>query len=249
MLGNIMFESKLARLFYLHRTKYYAKRWLLLFKEQKNIPKVVARNKPKIFVIGFNKTATTSIKHALAELDIIVGNQTMGEYLAEDMLDKRYKTLLQYCETAEAFQDVPFSFPNVYKLLDKKFPGSKFILSVRDSSEQWFNSILKFHGKHWANNGVPTRKDLENANYLYRGYAYVVNQYIYGDHYYEKEHYIKVYEDHIHDVKTWFKDRPDDLLVLNVAEEAAYFKFCDFIGKTPLRKEFPWENRTIDLPN
>ena len=124
----------------------------------------------KIFVIGFNKTGTTSVHSALLEFDIYVGDQQQGEMTLNDIIKGDYTNLFAYCDQAEAFQDVPFSCPNVYKALDKKYPNSKFILTVRENESQWFNSIVKFHGKLWANGNVPTKNDLENAVYIEKGY-------------------------------------------------------------------------------
>ena len=44
----------------------------------------------------------------------------------------------------------------------------------------------------------------------------------------------------------YFEDRPNDLLVLNVAEKGAFQKLCDFLAISSEKTEFPWENRTND---
>ena len=49
----------------------------------------------------------------------------------------------------ELFKDVPLSVPHVWEALYKKYPGAIYVLSERDSSEQWYNSINKFHTKVW----------------------------------------------------------------------------------------------------
>jgi hypothetical protein len=65
-----------------------------------------------------------------------------------------------------------------------------------------------------------------------------------GDDLYNKEIIINHYNFHNQSVMEYFRHRPNDLLVINLAEKGAYAKFCEFIGKLCTREEFPWENRT-----
>lgn len=231
--------------------------WIIKYREKQtkrslkesislDIPKVSQRKKNKIFVIGFNKTGTTSVLHALREFDLIIGNQKVAEWLLEDIIKKNYEPLFEYCTTAEAFQDIPFSIPEVYTYLDKKYPNSKFILTIRTNPEQWFNSIVKFHGKLWANGNIPTKADLANANYVQKGYALKYINQVFGESYYDKKHYIDVYNQHNNAVSQYFKDRPNDLLVVNVEDKDSYIHFCNFIGQTPVRETFEWKNKTQD---
>jgi len=206
------------------------------------------RKKKKVFVIGFNKTGTTSIKHALKEMDYIVGNQSIAEQLMADVVKNDYNNLIHYCKAAEAFQDVPFSLPEIYKELDVKFPNSKFILTIRDSDEQWFNSICKFHSKYFGVDGnVPTKQDLENADYAYKGFGIDYTNYIFGDNYYNKIIYTQKYNEHNTNVINYFKNRPTQLLVLNVSDKTSYQKLCAFLNVKPLRETFEWKNKTTEL--
>lgn len=230
--------------------KLYAKKEKHLLKKKilKNRKEVAVRKKPKIFVIGFNKTGTTSVHHALLEFDIIVGHQRHAERLMTDVFVEKYDRLYDYCLTAEAFQDVPFSKPDIFKLLDKQFPNSKFILTVRDSDKQWFNSISKFHAKLWGKDGnVPTAEELKQADYVYKGYPYDNMTFTFGNEdYYNEARYTQIYNNHNNDVLDYFKNRPDDLLVINVSEKESYIRFCNFIGETPLRDTFEWKNKTLN---
>ncbi len=55
------------------------------------------------------------------------------------------------------------------------------------------------------------------------------------------------YKSYYRTVEDYFRHRPDDLLVLNVAEEGAFQKLAGFLGKKSNRTEFPWRNRTDDM--
>ncbi len=76
----------------------------------------------KIFCIGQNKTGTTSIRKACEDLGFDVGNQRVAENLLINYLENDFKSIIDYCKTANVFQDFPFSWPETYKHLDKAFP-------------------------------------------------------------------------------------------------------------------------------
>lgn len=218
-----------------------------LLKYHINAFRTSLRKRQKVFVIGFNKTGTTSVHEAMRELDMIVGQQRRAELLMKDVVNGKYDSLINYCKSAEAFQDVPFSKPGIFKVVDKAFPGSKFVLTVRDSPEQWFNSILKFQSKMKGDGNIPTLDDYKNDTYVYKGWAYMVHTWTYGTDLFNEEKYKQVYQQHIDDVKAYFKDRPDDLLVINVAKPESYKQFCAFTGQTPKRASFDWKNKTSEI--
>ena len=52
------------------------------------------------------------------------------------------------------------------------------------------------------------------------------------------------YVEHEAVVRSYFTDRPDDLLVLDVARESAWERLCEFLGCPVPQVPFPWENRS-----
>ena len=72
-------------------------------------------------------------------------------------------------------------------------------------------------------------------------YDFFVN--VYGKDFFSEE-WKNVYSNHIEDVKKYFKDRPDDLLCINVADDDSYLKMCAFLGKEPMREKFGWFKKT-----
>jgi len=210
----------------------------MLFKSQKS----------KIFCIGFGKTGTTTIERVLKDFNFKLGNQEKGELLISDWYKRDFKNIIKLCKTADAFQDIPFALPYTFMALDQYFKYAKFILTERDSTEQWYHSLVNFHSKLWANGiHVPTAEELKNANYRYKGYPYEVIKQIYNtndDNLYHKETLIKVYEQHNTSIKDYFKSRPEKLIVINVAKRDDYFRLSDFLNKKPLADNFPWKNKT-----
>lgn len=206
--------------------------------------------RPKVFCIGRNKTGTTSIAKAFTELGLILGDQSLAERLVSDWAHRDFRRLFWYCHTAQAFQDVPFSLPFTFQALDQKFPGSKFILTMRDDPEQWVHSLINFYARQFGDGRVPTLKVLQSASYVRLGWLYEANRLISVtpvDDPFNKEILIASYNAHNTAVQEYFRHRPGDLLVLNVANPEAYDDLCDFLEKPRIGKEFPWKNRTARI--
>jgi hypothetical protein len=207
-----------------------------------------AIGKPKFFCIGLNKTGTTSLQKEMLLQGFTVGNQRQAELLFDDWVKRDFKRIVRYCHTAEFFQDAPFSYPYTFIAVDQAFPGSKFILTVRDNAERWYDSLTRFHGKKWGNGNVPpTTEDLKNATYIDKGRPYRTRFLVHDvpeNDPYKKDVHIDYYETHNKNVRDYFRHRPDDLLVINLKNTEDYGQFCRFIGRTQERDGFPWENKT-----
>lgn len=205
-------------------------------------------NKQKVFCIGFNKTGTTSLEKAMRDLGFIVGDQREAELLFDDWIKRDYRKLIKYCKTAVFFQDSPFSHPYTFIAIDQAFPGSKFILTVRDNADQWYDSLIRYHSKLWGKGKIPpTSEDLKNARYIYKGRPYhtrIHTNNVTEEVPYDKRVLIDNYNMHIKNVKDYFRFRHSDLLVLNVAEPNAYKKLTTFLNIQTDKTEFPWENKT-----
>jgi hypothetical protein len=201
----------------------------------------------KVFCIGRGKTGTTSLEHALKSFGYHLGDQLEATLLYEaHYLNGEFGPIVEFCKKFDAFQDLPFAAPKSYEHLDHAFPGAKFILTIRDSSEQWYQSTVAFHRKQYTNGEDPTYAHLQRARYIRRGFAthfIKLNKTTKKDPY-NKEALIRGYESHNRDVQAYFRNRPDDFLVLNVAEAGALQKLAKFLGKTAPEQDFPWKNKT-----
>lgn len=204
----------------------------------------------KIFCIGFNKTGTTSVESVLHDFGFSLGNQSVAETLLPDWYKQDYARLIRYCQTAQAFQDIPFSLPQTYHCLDEVFPDAKFILTIRDSEDQWFKSLLKFHTKWFSSdkNRAPTKEDMENSLYCYKGYMLDIMEMVYGYpkvELYDYKYYTGLYQRHNDDVTEYFRNRPGKLLTLNVSSPKAYQELAAFLNVSVSSEgRFPWKNKT-----
>jgi hypothetical protein len=206
--------------------------------------------RPKVFCIGRNKTGTTSLQQALNDLGYKIGDRAAAERLIHQYAQRNFRPLVEYCRTADAFRDTPFSLPYLYQILDYAFPGSKFILSIRDNEDEWYQSLVKMYRRNLHIEGLPTKEDLLNNSYCYKGYTWEANRIVFDtpedDPFNErilKEHYLR----HNADVIKYFQFR-DDLLVINLKETDGYAKFCDFLDAEPVYEKFPVLNQSPPSP-
>lgn len=202
----------------------------------------------KVFCIGANKTGTTSMEALLKRLGFAVAPQEPAELLLEDWGRRDFGRLLAFCENYEAFQDIPFSLPFTYQVLDEHFPNAKFILTVRDSAEDWYSSLVRFETQFFELGRRPTAADMKAHGYMYEGWFWRSHQLIWGVNeqtLYEPQRYMAQYRRHNDDVVTYFEDRTDDLLVLNVATKDAAKRICRFLSvNAPDHLEMPHLNRS-----
>ncbi|PAU75366.1 hypothetical protein CK501_16570 [Halovibrio salipaludis] len=187
-------------------------------------------------------------KKAFEDLGFPVADQRQAEKLYDSFYFKgEYGPIIEFCKYGQVFQDVPFSCPELFKYLDKYYPGSKFILTIRDDEDQWYKSITRFHAKRYGSHGkTPTAEDLKCARYVRKGFMYNTVK-LHGtsdDDPYNEEIMKAHYRKHNSDVYEYFKNRPNDLLVINVSDKNAYQRFINFIGIDSPYTGFPWENRT-----
>ena len=140
----------------------------------------------KIYGIGLSRTGTMSLTEALKQAGIIIKHFPHNK---EQVFDKNQ-------QGASDISIIPF-----YKKLDKAFPGSKFIYTFREK-ESWLESIEN----HLARR-IP--KTLTSWHRF-------VRMEVYGCLDFDKNKYSEAYERHDIDVREYFKDRPQDLLIVNV---------------------------------
>lgn len=180
----------------------------------------------KVFGIGWAKTGTTTLGKCFQILGYKHQGQRLG--LVPDLIDGNFKRTFALASQKESFEDWPWII--LYPELDKKFPGSKFVLTQRDTS-RWIRSY-----KNMVKN-LAAASEKMNA----------IRSYTYGlpfPHVNEAE-LIARYEKHNAEVKEYFSSRPDDLLLVNWEEDSSWNKLCEFLGKDIPTEEFPHANKGI----
>ncbi|WP_420578295.1 sulfotransferase [Ekhidna sp.] len=202
----------------------------------------------KIFCVGRNKTGTTSLAKLFKNLNIPVASQRPAELLFDDWKNHDFSRLTKMVKYGGVvFQDVPFSLPNTYQVLYEAYPSSKFILTVRDSPEEWYTSLTSYHSKVFNNGKLPDKQALQNANYVYKGWMWKMFSHIYKtpDHDLYNEKVLKNhYSDHNNEIIDFFSDKPGKLLVVNLKDEDAANRISRFLGLKKKIEKIPWENKT-----
>lgn len=207
-----------------------------------------ALNQRKVFCIGANKTGTTSIGVAFRDLGLKLGNQENAELLFHDWARNDYRRIISYCQSAQAFQDIPFSLHGTFVELDKAFPNAKFVLTVRNDAEEWYQSLVRFHSRIVDKGRVPTKDDLRQYNYRYPGFMLDVFKHSFGAggaEAYDRDAYVRYYEDHNNQVKEYFRGRQGKLLVLNLADSGAMEKLVTFLGFPYMGQKMPHLNSSL----
>lgn len=177
--------------------------------------------KAKVFCIGFHKTGTTSLAVALKMLGYRV---TGPNGIRDPNIGLNVYTMAQdLVPKFDAFQDNPW--PIIYKELDTKFPNSKFILTLRDS-QSWIKSQVG----HFGRKQTPMRK------WIYGVGCPKGNEDI----------YVRRFEEHNREVIEHFRNRPKDLLLLNLGKGDGWEKLCAFLEVETPSIPFPHANKASD---
>ncbi|HAA14210.1 MAG TPA: hypothetical protein DCE41_21955 [Cytophagales bacterium] len=175
----------------------------------------------KIFGVGFQKTGTTSLRDALTILGYRVKDTTPRALMP--ILRGNYRKIERILEEYDAAEDTPWY--KIYRELDEHFPGSKFILTEREP-ESWYRSVARHIG------------NLRSATH----------EWVYGRHKGlpkdDKENTLRVYNTHNKEVREYFKDRPNDLLILDFTQGEGWEKLCTFLGKDIPKAPFPHRNNS-----
>lgn len=205
----------------------------------------------KIFLIGFNKCGTNSFYEYFNNNGFksyhpgVLGGDDLN-LINENFINN--KKILQgldydfYCDLDIWWQKCKYDYNNnifydindysnmlythvkIYKYLDKQYPNSKFILNIRNKNE-WINSR--------KNHGNPKYIDWFKKFYNVNSDEIIIKR------------WKKEWDIHINDVKEYFKNRSDDLLIYNI-ENDDVSKLNSFIGKYIELKytNFPIKNKT-----
>ncbi|HEU4730488.1 MAG TPA: sulfotransferase [Kofleriaceae bacterium] len=173
---------------------------------------------PKVFGVGFHKTGTSSLGAALE----LLGYRVCGPvgYLKPDIADTLHDTAFALIDDYDAFEDNPW--PVLYRELDERVPGSRFILTIRDPSA-WIRSIVR----HFGGATTPMRELIYGAGR--------------GDPRGNETHYVARYQRHNTDVTAHFRGR-SDLLVMDLAAGHGWGPLCGFLGAPRPEVAFPHLN-------
>jgi len=147
-------------------------------------------------------------------------SQMNGESVMSALESNELEPIFAVAKHYNAFADNPWSI--LYQEVDNQFPGSKFILSIRDE-EEWLKSAVNY----------------------FQGYETEIRRFVYGaaSPLGNEELYLEKYRKHNKAVLEYFKNRPQDLLLIDIEKDLNWNKLCSFLGKSIPSVSFPHENK------
>lgn len=176
--------------------------------------------KDKVFVIGFQKTGTTSLETAMEVLGYRVygGDKNLMKFPEKEDL-RNY--ILKVMSDWDAAQDMPW--PLFYKELREFYPNAKFILTYRDP-ERWIKSVVQYFGSI----RIPLHQKIYNVPCA-EGY---------------EEIYLKTYNDFNAEVQEYFKN-DENFLLMKMGENFDYKTLCEFLQVEISSEEFPRSRKNV----
>jgi glycosyltransferase involved in cell wall biosynthesis len=186
-------------------------------------PKVEARaGRPRVFGIGLNKTGTSSFHEAMQILGLesLHWGGPMIRRLVETSLEAGDPLLSRLDPHYDAFSDIEVLSEN-FDLLDRQYPGSRFVLTVRPRDE-WIASR-----RHHVETNLARRQAGD-----YDGGFLAVDEEAWAAH----------WDEHVTRVREYFRGR-DDFLELDLSKGADWSALCRLLGVEEPDEPFPWRNR------
>lgn len=150
------------------------------------------------------------------------------------MVQGKYDNLFAFVEQHDSFEDWPF--PVAYRALDHHFPGSRFILTTRESPARWLSSLKS----HALTTPPPCReKGIVSLRYLAYGFDYPQQ---------DEEAHLSFYRHHNAAARNYFALRKADFLEVCWEKEASWAQLCKWLNKSIPNIPFPHERKATQ-PN
>ena len=177
----------------------------------------------KIFVIGFNKTGTTSLHKALQLLGYkSIHYRDDQRRNIKNIIDQNLKEGKQILHSLDQYDAISDWHPRddwqLFADLDEQYPKSKFILLIRDL-ESWLKSRENHIKCAIANKG-------------------------YSDWEINREMWTKDWHEHQTVIRKHFIMRQNDLLEMNIIAGDGWEKLAPYLGHEIPQVAFPCSNKT-----
>jgi hypothetical protein len=185
----------------------------------------------KIFNIGLPKTGTTSLNQALHDLGF--NSIHNPKYFRQQAMEGRYHFDNDDWQALTNFGE------HFYPQLDAAYPNSKFILTVRDENDwlaSWQRQVGSSTGDELPTRWIWTRplrmwqrklrRVLEADTRITHMHARID---IFGTYRFHAERCLYVYRLHRKNAEDYFKDRPQDFLIMDICGGDGWEKLCPFL--------------------
>jgi hypothetical protein len=193
----------------------------------------------KVFGIGLGRTGTKSLTSALYHLGINVVHYPDDVITYQELSAGNYN--FSVLKTMDGITDVTVSM--FYPHLDQLFPGSKFILTVRDK-DTWLKSLET----HWRaypcfDDSLPDTPE----NRVHLAVRQLLCVTIFGCYTFSRDRASYVYDLHYKNVIDYFANRPNDLLILDICAGQGWEQLCSFLDQEIPSIPFPKIEHKVEL--
>lgn len=163
----------------------------------------------KIFGIGLNKTGTSTLGAVCSQLGLR-SKSWDRELFASVTVQNDLDTLWHVIEDYDAFDDFPY--PLFYREIDRRFPGSKFVLTRRTSANAWLASL--------------------KAHSMRARHSSITNETVYGARFPHgrEQAFINYYNTHLNAVRDYFAGRNTDFFEICWEDCEDLGPFSEFLG-------------------
>jgi len=213
-------------------------------------------DKQNVICVGLNKSGTTSFSAGLKSLGYSLYPEPVGHNtLLPDVYHRSYGSTLTALENEryDLYQDMPFSLPGFYKEIYKMRPNDIYVLTIRDSVEQFVDTCLNFYKRQFSYGDI--NKFDESLFYRYT-HSNVVTVHL-DNLYYSyfdlwgiktfdniEKKLSDVYNKHIDSAVDFFEgNNIKNFKIINVSKENELENIAKWLGKESEEKNFPWLNK------
>jgi len=177
----------------------------------------------KVLGVGWAKTGTTTLGTCLQVLGYRHRDGVLS--LAEHLATGDTGPILRIAEQYDSFEDWPWLL--LFREFDRRFPGTRFILTTRDR-DAWLASYRNM--LHSQGEASPKMNRIRSILYGL-DFPRVTD-----------EQLLARLADHEAAVRSYFADRPDDLLIVDWAKGHGWRELCAFLGHGVPSAPFPHAN-------
>lgn len=206
-----------------------------------------------IICVGLNKTGTTSFTKAMEDLGYVkYGEEHLFNFVSPDVYFEDYGKVKSILDNPQInlFQDMPFSFPNVYKKIYELRPQDLYVLTLRKDAKSWAKTCLRFwdclqnndfrKDKSFIRTIWPDESERQLVNFLEPmfeswGLTSIENL---------EDKLIQIYEKHKEECETFFKGKKN-FITVDIEKKGELKKLTDWLGIPNKEEDFPWENRNM----
>ena len=181
----------------------------------------------KIFGIGLSRTGTKSLTAALEMLGFKIVHYPRDRKTYKELTTGIYNlSLLKEYDGITDITVVPF-----YPQLNVLYPGSKFILTLREK-EAWLTSMENHFGKNPLSGTLP--------DFLYerkiRRFLWAA---VYGSYTFNRERMAFVYDSHLQNARRYFRGSRERFLEIDITTGEGWEKLCPFLDRPIPTESFP----------